>query len=136
MVVIRIVPFERCVKKERGGKEEGEIDGEGGGSCVREGHKWKGGGILTGVYRFIALTSASFSTHCSEPVCHAPPTTTFLLLPSPHWSALNRGERLGEGGQREKTDSFSLDVLQCQARRDAFKDEEGVNVVGRMTELL
>lgn len=84
----------------------------------------------------MALTSASFSTHCSEPVCHAPTTiTTFLLLPSPHWSALKREREFGREAEGKK-DSFSLDVLQCQARRDTFKDEVGVNVVGRMTELL
>lgn len=30
MVVIRIVPFERCVEKEREGKKEGQIRGKGG----------------------------------------------------------------------------------------------------------
>lgn len=34
MFIIRIVPFEWCVKKEREGKEEGEIDGGGGGGAV------------------------------------------------------------------------------------------------------
>lgn len=65
-----------------------------------------------------------------------PSATTFLLSPPPHWSALKKGESDWEGGQREKRDSFSLDVLQCQARRDTLQDEAGVNVVGRMTELL
>lgn len=94
------------------------------------------GGIHTGVHRFMALTSASFSTHCSEPVCHAPlhhhlPAFAISLLVS---SEKGR-ESLG-GGTGKKTDSFSLDVLQWEACRDTFKDEVGVNVVGRMTEPL
>lgn len=34
----------------------------------------------TGALRFIALTSVSFSTRCSQPVCHALPHHHLLLL--------------------------------------------------------
>lgn len=70
---------------------------EGGG--VREGHG-EGGGIHPGVYRFMALTSASFSTHCSEPVCHAPHHHHLLAFAiSPLVSSKKERESLGGGAQ-------------------------------------
>lgn len=62
-----------------------------------------------------------------------PPLSCFCHLPI---GQLWKREREFGRGHREKTDSFSLDVLQCEACRDTFKDEAGVNVVGRMTEPL
>lgn len=86
----------------------------------------------------MALTSASFSTHCSEPVCHNPPTNHHHLLAFAISQLVSseKGKESLVGGAGKKTDSFSLDVLQCQAHWDTFKDEAGVNVVGRMTEAL
>lgn len=98
-------------------------------------------GGYTGVPRFMALTSASFSTRCSQPVCHAPhphpPSSLALSTPPPkaHWSAVKEGKTVWEGAW-DKTDPFSLDAVLCQACRDTFKDEGEVNVVGRMREPL
>lgn len=86
----------------------------------------------------MALTSASFSTRCSQPVCHAPPPLHLLLLlsPSPLLAGCERGKDSVGGGAWDKTDPFSLDAALCQACRDTFKDEREVNVVGRMREPL
>lgn len=59
------------------------------------------GGIHTGVHRFMALTSASFSTHCSEPVCHAPlhhhlPAFAISLLVSSEKGRENLGGDTGK----------------------------------------
>lgn len=37
----------------------------------------------TDTLRFMALTSVSFSTRCSQPICHAPPPPSSLALPMP-----------------------------------------------------
>lgn len=95
--------------------------------------RFGGGGVYMGVPRFMALTSASFSTHCSQPISHAPSLFS-CSHHLPHWSTVNEGKTVWEGAW-DKTDPFSLDAELRQASRDTFKDEGEVNVVGRMTEL-
>lgn len=76
------------------------VDGEG------EGERRRGrrGGNM-GVPRFMALTSASFSTRCSQPVCHAPLVTLHLLLllsPSPPLVSC-KSRKDGVGGVQNKS---------------------------------
>lgn len=70
--------------------------------------KRKGGG--TGLPRFMALTSVSFSTHCSQPVCH-PPLLPLLSL-SPPLVGYEGGGGGGGGGFMGQNRSFPW-TLRC-----------------------
>lgn len=103
----------------------------------RKNQGMRGMGGHTGVPRFMALTSASFPTHCSQTVCHGPPYphTLLLLSPSPPLVSCERGKE-SVGGDMGLNSSLFLDAVLCQGRWDKFKDDGEVNVVGRMKELL
>lgn len=72
-------------------------------------------GGYTGVPRFMALTSASFSTRCSQPVCHEPhPPTLLLLSPSPSLVGCEIGKETVGGGHGAKQIPFPWTL--CCAR--------------------
>lgn len=116
------------------------MEKEGGELCEGRAHEWGGGCTHTQAstihgFDICVLLDSLLRARLSSPPHHRHQHPLAFAI-SPLVSA-EKSEQVWEGrGQREKTDPFSLDVLQCQARRDRFKDEVGVNVVGRMTELL
>lgn len=75
----------------------------------REREEGRGGGSVP---RFIALTSASFSTRCSWPVCQAPPLR-FLLR-----AAVKKKRVVGTGGGKKASSDERVKA------RATFRDEE------------
>lgn len=102
---------------------------------VREGPKeLVCGCVCWGVHgrpRFMALTSASFSTDCSQPVCHAPPYPHSLLFfsPSPPLVSCERGKD-SVGGAMGLSRSLFLDAVLCQACWGKLRYEWNVRVEG------
>lgn len=122
-----------AVKKERG-QGRGRYRWGRRGSRVREGQKGGYTHRLSQIHGFdiCVLLDSLLRARLSCPPLHQH-LPAFAI--SPLVSCEKGRESLG-GGRGKKTESFSLDDLQCQACRDTFKDEARVNVVGRMTEPL
>lgn len=110
----------RDTQKKRNGDRETDSQRRGCRGVDGEGERGKGrrGGGYMGVPRFMALTSASFSTRCSQPVYHAPPSSSFptllLLSPSPPLVGCEKGKDGLGGGHGTKQIPFPRTL--CCAR--------------------